>query len=582
MPSLSDSAPYVDTRIRTEDYYRDLQRKNFLRLVLTYLAPLILLSAYFYFQYRSMVQQSASNHMRLVAESRAGAMDLFLHERIVNLFNLIDDPKLRIPPSDAALGDMLRKLAQASDAFEDVGFIDEQGIQKAYAGSAALTGRDYSGDAWFASLKNRSGAFIVTDRNDGYGGRPHVTVAVSRILDGRYCVLRASLDPEKLYRHLAALGEARDVDISIVNGAGELQLGPAVTVAGRERVKIVPPATPRIALSAVTAADGKRPYAYAWLRTCDWALMVVRSADAERAGFGNAQINIIAFSAAIVAVILSVIVIRSKKIVKDIRQADVARARMSDNLMHASKLAAVGELASGIAHEINNPLAIISEEVGLIKDMADPQFGVEVNLRDLGPHLDSIHQAVVRCRGITSKLLAFVRKGEVSMAACNLHEIIDEVVNNFYGRRIAGSGVKITRSYCRDDLFVMADRTQLEQVFVNLINNAIDAIENGGRIAITTTLLWEADRVRIDVEDTGVGMSQEQLDKVFIPFYTTKKVGKGTGLGLSVSYAIIRSMEGEMSVTSTLGNGSIFSITLPVASQKTNYPQAKDSMQASQ
>jgi len=197
----------------------------------------------------------------------------------------------------------------------------------------------------------------------------------------------------------------------------------------------------------------------------------------------------------------------------------------------------------------------------------------------LAPHLESIHEAVVRCRGITGKLLAFVRKDEVTVRPHNLHQVIDDVVNNFYGRGIAGAGIKIVRSYCRDNLYIVADRTQLEQVFLNLINNAIDAVQRNGRITITTTLLWEDDRVRVDVEDTGIGMTQEQLERIFLPFYTTKKVGKGTGLGLAISYAMIKSMEGEISVASTLGKGSIFSITLPIEGPERAHGTAKDGLQ---
>ncbi len=277
----------------------------------------------------------------------------------------------------------------------------------------------------------------------------------------------------------------------------------------------------------------------------------------------NAEINIIAFSATIIALIFAVIVIRAKKIVQTIQQADATRAQLSDNLLHASKLASVGELASGIAHEINNPLAIINEEAGLIQDMISSKFRLQVSLQDLAPHLDSIQEAVFRCRDITSKLLDFVRKSPIRVEGYNLHKLIDEVVNSFYGRELAVSNIEIVRSYCREDVFVLADKTQLGQVFLNLINNAIDAIEDHGKITITTTLQW-ADRVRIDIADTGKGMTPEQLPKLFTPFYTTKQTGKGTGLGLSISYAIVKSLAGEITVASTPGQGSTFSIFLPV------------------
>jgi two-component system NtrC family sensor kinase len=277
----------------------------------------------------------------------------------------------------------------------------------------------------------------------------------------------------------------------------------------------------------------------------------------------NAEINIIAFSATIIVLIFSVIVIRAKKIVQTIHQADATRAQLSDNLLHASKLAAVGELASGIAHEINNPLAIINEEAGLIQDLISSKFGAQVSLEDLAPHLESIQEAVFRCRDITGKLLDFVRKSPIRVEAYNLHKVIDEVVHSFYGRELAVSNTKIIRSYCREEVLVLADKTQLGQVFLNLLNNAINAIQDRGKITVTTTLEQD-DRVRIDVEDTGRGMTPEQLQKIFTPFYTTKPGGKGTGLGLSISYAIIKSLAGEISVSSSAGRGTTFTIFLPL------------------
>ncbi len=566
MPNPSERIPYLDPSLRSEAYYRELQRKNILRLLLTYLAPLILLSAYFSFQYGSILRESLRNHLRTVAENHAKTMDLYLQERIVNLSNLIDDPKLGIPPTPGAMHELLLKLTSASDAFEDIGFLDPTGAQVAYEGPyPQLRNQSYAAEPWYAALRKRGENFIVTDNYPGFRKKPHFTLAVSRVVNGSCFVLRAALDQAKVYQYLASLAETPEVDITIVNPAGQYQLATHGIGQPRQVSPIIPPVSPRLATMTAQIDGATVQYAYAWMRTCDWALIARPSADAGSALSGHAQINIVAFSAAIIAVIFSVIVIRAKKIVQTIRQADTTRAQLSDNLLHASKLATVGELASGIAHEINNPLAIINEEVGLIQDMMNPKFKLDVELEDLGPHLDSIQEAVFRCRDITGKLLAFVRRSEISVQPYNIHELIDEVVNGFYGREMSVSNIQIIRSYCREEVMIVADKTQLEQVFLNLINNAIDAMNGQGKLTITTTLLWE-DRVRIDIEDTGKGMSPEQLQKIFTPFYTTKQAGRGTGLGLSISYAIIKSLAGDISVASKQGEGSTFSISLPIQS----------------
>jgi two-component system, NtrC family, sensor kinase len=564
MSNSSDQALYLDPSLRSAEYYRDLQRKNVLRLVLTYLAPLIILSVYFYFQYRTILRENSQNHLRSVAENYAKTMDLFLQERVQNLSNLIDDPKLNIRPSPSAMREMLRKLSLASDAFVDVGMLDASGIQVAYEGPyTELRGRAYGEEPWFGALNSRKENFIVTDVSAGVHGKARFTLAVSRIIEGQRVVLHASLDLDKVSHYLTLLVDPGEVDISLVNPAGYYQLAASAGSRALERSAIVPPSSPRIATATATMRGSAAPYAYAWLHTCEWALIAQPSAGAGNVHSRNAEINIVAFSAAIIALIFSVIVIRSKKIVQNIQQADATRAQLSDNLLHASKLAAVGELASGIAHEINNPLAIINEETGLMQDMISSKFNLQVSLQDLGPHLESVQEAVFRCRDITSKLLDFVRKGPIRVGVYNLHPLIDEVVNSFYGRELAVSNIEIVRSYCRDQVLVLADKTQLGQVLLNLINNAIDAIEGRGRITITTTLQWD-ERVKVDIVDTGRGMTPEELQKLFTPFYTTKQAGKGTGLGLSISYAIVKSLAGEITVASTPGRGSTFSILLPV------------------
>jgi two-component system NtrC family sensor kinase len=216
-----DRALYVDPKLRGETYYRELQRKNVLRLLLTYLAPLVILSGYFYFQYRSLLQESSQSHLKMAAESHATAMDLFLQERVVNLSNIIEDPKLPIPPPPAVMRELLAKLRRASDVFDDLGFVDSEGKQTAYEGPyAELRDRDYGGEHWFAALQNGSKNFIVTDRKEGFRSKSHFTLAVCRNLNGQRVMLRAVLDPRRLYLYFSSVAESSDVDLAVINSAG--------------------------------------------------------------------------------------------------------------------------------------------------------------------------------------------------------------------------------------------------------------------------------------------------------------------------------------------------------------------------
>ena len=560
---------YPDPTFYNQRYYQDLQRKNIFRLVLTYLVPLIILSIYLQFQYQVIIDESRRAHLKTVAESQAKTVDLFLRERIVNISNLIDDPKLQIPPSKEEMHNLLINLRKNSNTFVDIDFFDSTGIQTAYAGPyPALEKSNYSSEPWFINLRKMPNNYITTDIYLGFRMRPHFTVAVNRKKNNKYTVLRTTLDPKKFYEYLSSLEGSKEIYTSIINQEGYYQLMESNTDTLQERASFIPPKHPRLNTEKIKIKGISIFYAYAWLNTCNWALIVQWAPQKSNAILTNIHLPILAFSAMTILLIFVIIIIRAKKIVHTIEETDKTRAQLSDSLLQASKLAAVGELASGIAHEINNPLAIINEEVGLIQDAMDPKFKLQEIMDNLALHLDNIKEAVFRCRDITYKLLTFVRKSDMHLEIYDIHLIINEVITNFYEGELSVSNIKIVRNFNSGIIKIKTDKNQLQQVFLNLFNNAVDAIQESGRITITT--ISQGNRLKIYFSDTGIGMNQEQIEKIFMPFYTTKKEGKGTGLGLSISYGIIKNLGGDLSVESVLGAGSTFILELPVTVNNSN------------
>ena len=223
----------------------------------------------------------------------------------------------------------------------------------------------------------------------------------------------------------------------------------------------------------------------------------------------------------------------------------------------------MGELAAGIAHEINNPLAVINEEAGLIKDLMNPEFGERLSDEELFGHLATIHDSVFRCRDITRKLLGFVRRTDIDLKSHDIHSLVNSIVDGLLGQELAVSNVEIIKNYDPALPEILTDGNQLLQVLLNIINNAVDALANKpGKLVIETS--HDNSQVKIAITDTGCGITPENLEKIFMPFHTTKEVGKGTGLGLSVSYGIIKSLGGKIEVESTVGQGSTFIILLPI------------------
>jgi two-component system NtrC family sensor kinase len=238
------------------------------------------------------------------------------------------------------------------------------------------------------------------------------------------------------------------------------------------------------------------------------------------------------------------------------------RKEMRLQLIHASKLASVGELATGVAHEINNPLAIISSTSGVLKDMLDPQFNLDSSPEKILEKLGYIDIAVSRAKGITRQLLSLGRKNEPSLVLSNVNTIIEETVSGVKEHELLLNNIDLKINYAQDLPEIYLDPDQIRQVFLNLINNAQDAISGPGAITITTEV--KSNTIEVEVQDTGEGMTTDQIKQIFNPFYTTKEVGKGTGLGLSVSIGIMESIGGAIEVQSIKGSGSIFTVVFPL------------------
>ncbi len=541
------------------DSRRRHERREFVRLFLTYLGPVLFLTVFFLLQHHWITNESRRLHLLSIAEAQANTLDLFLRERLADVSNLLHDPSLRLPPSSEALARGLAELQHDSNSFADVGFFDASGEQIAYAGPfPSLENKNYRNESWFTKLREQPVDFIITDIYMGFRGKPHFTVAVKRFVDDQYYVLRATLDPQEIYEYVTTLQGSSEVVTYIVNRGGGCQLAPAQMTEVIDESFIVPPSTPTSDTHADGGAAMPGPYAYSWLRTADWALIVRISSTTDSDLLPAGFLRILAISICTILIVLCVIWVRAKKLVQFHEKTEQAEAQLE----HAAKLASVGELAAGIAHEINNPLAVITEEAGLAKDLISQEFEDQITLPEVVPFLERIEEAAFRCRDITRKLLQFVRRTEVDLREQDIHDLIDEVADGLLGREFAVSNVEIVKKYAQDLPAVTTDKSQLQQVLLNLLNNAVDALNGPGTITIATAV--QEGHLHLSVSDTGRGMTPEHMERIFQPFFTTKEVGQGTGLGLSVSYAIVKGMGGRIDVKSAPNEGSTFTIVIPI------------------
>ncbi|MCJ7657854.1 MAG: cache domain-containing protein [Anaerolineales bacterium] len=229
--------------------------------------------------------------------------------------------------------------------------------------------------------------------------------------------------------------------------------------------------------------------------------------------------------------------------------------KTQQELLHKEKLASMGQLAAGVAHEINNPLGTIMLFADVMYNEADRD---DPRRKDL----EMIINETTRCKNIVGSLLNFARQQKVMVQDTDVDAILDQAIVEVE-HQPSFDGIEINREFSADLPVIQADPEQLIQIFVNLLNNAAEAISGEGTITIATQPIghqW----VEINISDTGIGIPEEYLDKLFTPFFTTKPPGKGTGLGLSIVYGIVKMHRGQIITQSEVGKGSTFTIILPV------------------
>jgi PAS domain S-box-containing protein len=239
-------------------------------------------------------------------------------------------------------------------------------------------------------------------------------------------------------------------------------------------------------------------------------------------------------------------------LIKDIEQ----RRLMQKQMAQADKLASIGELSSGIAHEINNPLGIILGYTQLLLRGEDPRSNRFTDLKTIEKHVRS-------CKAIVEDLLNFARTSNHQKEHLDIHAVIEEAIG-FVRHHSNLESIQIETVFAPHLPPVLMDEKKIKQVLINLLMNAIHAVERQGTITITTGLNQAASRATVEVSDTGHGIKKENLQRIFDPFFTTKPTGEGTGLGLSVSYGIIKGHGGNITVKSEPGRGAAFTLSLPV------------------
>ncbi len=501
-------------------------------------------------------------------------IELFLRERTSDLQLVI----LTHSPGSLQNPENLKRIFSimnhGKSFFTDLGLIDDKGNHLAYIGPYDLIDKNYSKTLWFKEVMNKG--IYISDMFTGFRNAPHFIIAVTRIDGNRKWILRASIDTE-YFRSLVEnvqIGATGEVYLS--NQEGILQTTPRFS--GKIMGKAPLPVEffseeSGVGIYEADKNDPKRRVprqlvAYTWLENPRWKLVVKQDYTEAFRDANQANLAALILLHISLLIILVISVISTRYMIKIIKNQDEETDLLNRQLVQAGKMASLGELSAGVAHEINNPLAIILTESQVMRDTIEEAPGLNDEVKtELIASLSQTESQVQRCSIITQNLLKFSRRNKSQGETINLNTFLEEVTRLMNGKA-KGMGIQFVLDLEKEVPSFRSDPSLLQQVFINLINNAVDAHEGKpyGTISIGTRTDSRRHGVEITVSDTGSGISPENMEKIFDPFFTTKVVGKGTGLGLSITYSTIKGLGGDISVRSTIGKGTQFNIFLPFSS----------------
>ncbi len=556
-PAFDGSAPSLLSKTR----YRRLWRTMVVSTSVVALVPLIIMTVISYHQYQKAYRLESISPVQDLTLSTQHSTQSFLSARVSALKMVINDKSFEELSQEETLAEVLDNLSLAFGGFIDLGVIDSEGYQLNYVGPYDLGGRNYSEQEWFHEVRLRD--VHISEIFLGHRGLPHFVIAVKHGMGARaFYVLRATIDSEMLDRRISQAIQDPSGDAFLVNRRGVLQspsrfYGPVLTECPLE----IPQYIHNPAIIEEEDEEGRAMVlGYAPIENSPFILVMVRMPGRLMGNWLTLGRELAAFVVVSAVIILTVVIAGSTYLSRRVREADIKRADIFHKMEYTNKLAALGRLGAGVAHEINNPLAIINQKTGLMKDFlqVEKDFPGRERFLELA---DSVLQSVERCGAITHRLLGFAKHMDVQTESIHLEVLLKEVLG-FLEKEAHHRDVKVSLS-CDENLPAMeSDRGQLQQVFLNILNNAIAAVSDGGTIDITISEP-EPGYELVEVADDGHGISKENLEHIFEPFFTTKQ-GYGTGLGLSITHGIVEKLGGRIDVESKLGVGTKFAVKLPI------------------
>jgi len=560
-----------------KDRYTGMRRMIFFCMILVPVIPLIAVLGIGYYHFKTSLETSTLATMNRIVEDHRQMIDGFLRERRGDLGFILNTNSYADLTDPERFYNLFTQLQRYSNAFVDLGVFDQDGIHVMYQGPYRLVGIDYGKEEWFRHVLQEG--YYISDIFLGFRRIPHFVIALKREESGKTWVIRATIDTHVFNELVEKVRIGKTGEAYILNAQGIFQTarrsGGNLLAQDPDDVHEKKP-QPGVRIFIRKDARGDEfLFATTWLQEKEWLLVVRQeTADAFKAlRSATFMILLIMILGGVTITILAYTLTR--QIIRRMQRIDEEKHQLGQQLVRATRLAELGQMAAGFAHEINNPLQIMKSDQALIEmifsDLKKKGDLKEPDIKDLEETLDQLKLQIERCSKITQTILEFGRKSEPTENDVDLGAFISQVTS-MITKKASVQGIRLKKEISEQTPLLRADAAQLQQVLLNLLNNAIDAITDrhgceGGEVSIQAGPDTNG-RVKISVRDNGAGISPDNLKKIFAPFFTTKPPGKGTGLGLYVCYGIIEGMGGTMEVESQRGVGTTFVVRLPASSAR--------------
>ena len=553
--------------------YTQIRNRIIILMALVTFIPVGVMVEINYYNYQNHIREEIVNPLHVLTHKTKRTFELFIDERI-NVIKFIASAYSYNDLTDKpTLKRIYRVLKKEFGDFVDLSILAQDGIQLNYVGPYEFTGKDYSEQTWFQEALVKG--VHISDVFMGYRKFPHIVIAVQHLAENEPgWILRATIDTKKFDSIIRSMALEPENDAFLVNREGIIQThsrtyGP---VMGQFPFSVIPGSYNTKSVE-VKDSEGREFFiVYSPFEHHDYVLVLVKQRSSV---FRNwillrTEMALTFIVGAIIA--LLVIFKLADMLVKQIKEADIKREVAFRELEHNQKLSSLGRLAAGVAHEINNPLAIIHQKAGLMKDiidanMQDDDMSSENTAEDADSIktdflkiITSINQSIHRCKAVTHRLLGFARHMDMELEPLEITDVINDTVS-FIEQEAKLRGVQIHLNFAENLPGIVSDRGQLQQVFLNILMNGLAAVEDNGLITIRVRK-ENPKELSIAIRDNGSGIPDKDIRRIFEPFFTSGKE-YGTGLGLPITYGIVTKLGGNIKVDSKQGQGTTFTVFLP-------------------